>query len=81
MKQIVASRLVEIPDDIKFEIKARKVRVKGPRGEMPCSFTFCMKAFLFCWFLGNISNTFEGLHEKQPVTQKLCNQSYDVHRP
>ncbi|CAL8465130.1 g4665 [Coccomyxa elongata] len=34
MKQIVASRLVEIPDDIKFEIKARKVRVKGPRGTL-----------------------------------------------
>lgn len=34
MKQIVATRLVEIPDDVKFEIKARTVRVKGPRGEM-----------------------------------------------
>lgn len=33
MKQIVASRLVEMPDDIKFEVKARKVRVKGARGE------------------------------------------------
>ena len=47
MKQIVASRLVEIPDDIKFEIKARKVRVKGPRGEMRCSITFHIEAFLF----------------------------------
>ncbi|EIE20380.1 ribosomal protein L9 component of cytosolic 80S ribosome and 60S large subunit [Coccomyxa subellipsoidea C-169] len=34
MKQIVATRLVEIPDDVKFEIKARKVRVKGPRGTL-----------------------------------------------
>ncbi|BDA50730.1 60S ribosomal protein L9 [Coccomyxa sp. Obi] len=38
MKQIVASRLVEIPDDIKFEIKARKVRVKGPRGTLTRDF-------------------------------------------
>jgi len=39
MKQIVATRLVEIPDDIKFEVKARKVRAKGPRGEF--SGVFC----------------------------------------
>ena len=33
MKQVIATRLVDIPDDVKFEIKARKIRVKGPRGE------------------------------------------------
>ncbi len=32
MKQIVASRTVDIPKDITLEVKARKVRVKGPRG-------------------------------------------------
>ena len=40
MKQIVATRLVEIPDDVKFEIKARKVRVKGPRGAMSGDFSW-----------------------------------------
>ncbi|KAK9917388.1 hypothetical protein WJX75_003827 [Coccomyxa subellipsoidea] len=38
MKQIVATRLVEIPDDVKFEIKARTVRVKGPRGTLTRDF-------------------------------------------
>ena len=33
MKQVIATRLVDIPDDVTFEIKARKIRVKGPRGE------------------------------------------------
>ena len=32
MKQIVASKVVDIPDDVKFEVKARSVRVKGARG-------------------------------------------------
>ena len=32
MKQVIATRLVDIPDDVTFEIKARKIRVKGPRG-------------------------------------------------
>lgn len=32
MKQIIASRTVDIPEGITFEVKARKVRVKGPRG-------------------------------------------------
>ena len=32
MKQIVASRTVDIPEGITLEVKARKVRVKGPRG-------------------------------------------------
>jgi hypothetical protein len=32
MKQIVASKVVDIPSDVKFEVKARKVRVKGARG-------------------------------------------------
>jgi ribosomal protein L6P/L9E len=34
MKQLVASKVVDIPSDVTFEVKARKVRVKGPRGEM-----------------------------------------------
>ena len=33
MKQVIATRLVDLPDDVTFEIKARKIRVKGPRGE------------------------------------------------
>ena len=33
MKQIVASKVVDIPSDVTFEVKARKVRVKGARGE------------------------------------------------
>lgn len=33
MKQLVASRTLAIPDDVSIEVKARKVRVKGPRGE------------------------------------------------
>lgn len=32
MKQVVASQIVEIPDNVKLEVKARKVRVKGTRG-------------------------------------------------
>lgn len=34
MKQIVASKVVDIPDDVKFEVKARSVRVKGVRGAL-----------------------------------------------
>ena len=39
MKQVVASRIVEVPDNVKIEVKARQVRVKGDRGEPipPCS--------------------------------------------
>lgn len=33
MKQVIATRLVDIPDDVHFQVRARKVRVKGPRGE------------------------------------------------
>ena len=33
MKQVIATRLVDIPDEVKLEVRARKVRVKGPRGE------------------------------------------------
>ncbi len=33
MKQLVASRTLAIPDGVSIEVKARKVRVKGPRGE------------------------------------------------
>lgn len=33
MKQVIATRLVDIPDEVTFEVRARKVRVKGPRGE------------------------------------------------
>ena len=32
MKQIIASRTVDIPEGVTMEVKARKVRVKGPRG-------------------------------------------------
>lgn len=36
MKQLIASRTLAIPDGVSIEVKARKVRVKGPRGELPC---------------------------------------------
>jgi len=32
MKQIIASKTVDFPEGITVEVKARKVRVKGPRG-------------------------------------------------
>lgn len=32
MKQVVASRTLEVPGDVKIEVKARKVRVTGDRG-------------------------------------------------
>ncbi|KAK9832074.1 hypothetical protein WJX81_004111 [Elliptochloris bilobata] len=38
MKQIVASRTVDIPEGITMEVKARKVRVKGPRGSLTRDF-------------------------------------------
>jgi hypothetical protein len=37
MKQLIASRTLAIPDGVSIEVKARKVRVKGPRGEWCCS--------------------------------------------
>lgn len=33
MKLVVASKDVTIPEGVKIEVKARKIRVKGPRGE------------------------------------------------
>jgi ribosomal protein L6P/L9E len=33
MKLIHSTRTVVIPEDVSIEVKARKVRVKGPRGE------------------------------------------------
>jgi len=33
MKQLVSSRTITIPEGVSVEVKARKVRVKGPRGE------------------------------------------------
>lgn len=33
MKQLISSRTLVIPDDVQIEVKARRVRVKGPRGE------------------------------------------------
>lgn len=32
MKQVIASRVLTIPDGVEIEIRARQVRVKGPRG-------------------------------------------------
>ena len=34
MRQILATRFVDIPKDVTVTIKARKVTVKGPRGEL-----------------------------------------------
>lgn len=34
MKQILATKTVDIPDGVEIEVKARKVRVKGPRGTL-----------------------------------------------
>jgi hypothetical protein len=33
MKQVVASQVLEVPADVTIEVKARKVRVKGTRGD------------------------------------------------
>lgn len=33
MKLVVASKDVAVPEGVKIEVKARKIRVKGPRGE------------------------------------------------
>ena len=49
MKQLVAARVVDIPDDVEFEVKARTVRVKGPRGEM--------LAVLLTWVVRRAVNT------------------------
>ena len=38
MKLVKASQDIAIPDDVKLEVKARKIRVTGPRGEHPVSF-------------------------------------------
>ncbi len=34
MKLLHSSRVVEVPEGISLEVKARQVRVKGPRGEL-----------------------------------------------
>lgn len=34
MKQVIASQVLEIPDYVKLEVRARKVRVKGKRGKL-----------------------------------------------
>lgn len=34
MKLLHSSRTVEVPEGITLEVKARQVRVKGPRGEL-----------------------------------------------
>lgn len=33
---VKASQDIVIPDDVKMEVKARKIRVTGPRGKAPC---------------------------------------------
>ncbi len=33
MKQIIASRTLPLPEGVEVQVKARKIRVKGPRGE------------------------------------------------
>lgn len=33
MKQLISSRQLVIPGEVQIEVKARRVRVKGPRGE------------------------------------------------
>ena len=40
MKQVVASQVVTVPKGIKIEVKARKVRVKGERGESSYAIPF-----------------------------------------
>ena len=41
MKQVVASQVVAVPKGIKIEVKARKVRVKGERGESSYAIRLC----------------------------------------
>ena len=38
MRLIASTRTLEIPSDVSIEVKARKVRVKGPRGTAPGSY-------------------------------------------
>lgn len=38
MRQVVSSRFIEIPDGVEVQVKARKVRVKGPRGVLVRNF-------------------------------------------
>ncbi|GAB4824001.1 hypothetical protein N2152v2_011047 [Parachlorella kessleri] len=38
MKQLVSSRTIDIPSGVEIEVKARKVRVKGPRGTLTRDF-------------------------------------------
>ena len=33
MKQVIASQVLEVPSNVTIEVKARKVRVKGDRGD------------------------------------------------
>ncbi|KAL2632433.1 hypothetical protein R1flu_017119 [Riccia fluitans] len=38
MKVILATQTMDIPDNVKFEIKAKQIRVKGPRGVLTRDF-------------------------------------------
>lgn len=38
MKTVLATRYVDIPDDVKLEVSSRIVKVTGPRGELTQSF-------------------------------------------
>lgn len=38
MRLVQSTRSLEIPDDVSIEVKARKVRVKGPRGTLERDF-------------------------------------------
>eukprot|EP00567_Pseudictyota_dubia_P010138 CAMPEP_0197432972 /NCGR_PEP_ID=MMETSP1175-20131217/930_1 /TAXON_ID=1003142 /ORGANISM="Triceratium dubium, Strain CCMP147" /LENGTH=187 /DNA_ID=CAMNT_0042961199 /DNA_START=64 /DNA_END=627 /DNA_ORIENTATION=- len=38
MKTVLASRTIEIPDGVEFEVTARKVTIKGPRGTLTREF-------------------------------------------
>lgn len=34
MKQLIASRTLTIPEGVEVEVKARQIKVTGPRGEL-----------------------------------------------
>lgn len=48
MKQLISSRQITIPDGVTVEVKARKVRVKGPRGKYSILWSIVVDYWHWC---------------------------------
>lgn len=48
MKLVKASQDIAIPDDVKLEVKARKIRVTGPRGKHSVRFSLEYRNLGYC---------------------------------